>query len=252
MALLDRVLQRGPASAGSRSLVDDSRMTVIEHLEALRRVLVVVLVSWTVATVLAFFLSNWVYEFLQHQAGLRTTFYFAPGGFVFLRLKIALYLGFVIAAPVLIQQVWWFVSPGLHVHERRVVLPMIFASVVFFFIGVGFALYSMPLFLRLLQGFAPPGTQFLPNADELLGFFMAMLIGFGLVFELPVVLYVLGTIGIVNSRWLYRNRVYWVVGMGILANVLTPGVDPITPMIMFLPLWFFWEATTLVLRLRGH
>jgi sec-independent protein translocase protein TatC len=76
-----------------------------------------------------------------------------------------------------------------------------------------------------------------------------MIIGFGIVFELPVVLFVLGMLRIISSRWLYKNRPYFFLGLGILANFLTPGVDPVTPLIMFIPLYIFYEGTALLLKL---
>ena len=81
---------------------------------------------------------------------------------------------------------------------------------------------------------------------------LALIIGYGLVFELPVVIYVLGSLRVIDSKWLYKNRAYWFLGLGILANFLTPGGDPFTPMIMFVPLYFLYEATTLILKLRGR
>lgn len=244
MALLTR--GRGPRS------VEDSRMSLIEHLEALRRVLIVSIAAWMVATIAAFFVSNQVFQFLLVEAQLKQAFFTAPTGGVFLRLKIALYLGIVVASPIIIQQIWWFVSPGLHRHERRLAAPLIIATLLFFLVGIGFALFSLPLFIKILNALAPPNVGYFPIADELLGFILALVIAFGLVFELPVILYVLGIVGIVKSRWLYKNRAYWYIGLGLVSNLLTPGVDPVTPLILMVPLVIFWEGTALLLKLTGH
>jgi sec-independent protein translocase protein TatC len=77
-------------------------------------------------------------------------------------------------------------------------------------------------------------------------------IGFGIVFELPVVMFVLGMLRIVNTRWLYKRRPYFVLALGLVANFLTPGADPLTPLIMFIPLYLFFEGTTLLLKLLGR
>jgi sec-independent protein translocase protein TatC len=249
MALLDRVLIR----ARRRTLsIEDSRMSLVEHLEALRRLLIVSAIAWAVATVGSFFFWQRIFELLLHQAHLKEAYFLGPTGAFMLGLKIALYMGIVIASPVIIQQIWWFVSPGLHRHERRLVGPLILATMVFFVIGIGFALFALPLMLKVLNGFAPPNVSYFPVADELLGFVLALIIGFGLVFELPVILYVLGILRIVTTRWLYRNRAYWYVGLGLVANLLTPGGDPLTPLIMFIPLIIFWEGTSLLLKITGH
>src|SRR5690242_14874578 len=206
-------------------------MSVIEHLEALRRALIISLIAWGIATIAAIFISGHVITFLIQRAGIGHAIYLQPGGGVILQLKVALYIGLVIAAPVVIQQVWWFVSPGLHAHERRFVLP---------------------LYIRVLNSLAPTDVTYLPDISELVGFVLVMVIGFGLVFELPVVLFVLGMLRIVSSRWLYKRRPYWFLALGVLANFLTPGVDPLTPMIMFVPLYLFYEGTALLLKLLGR
>ncbi len=169
-----------------------------------------------------------------------------------LELKVALYIGVIIAAPVVIQQIWWFVSPGLHPHERRFILPLIVATIFFFAIGVAVALFALPLYLHVLNSFSPPNTTYLADISALVSFVLLMVIGFGCVFELPVVLFVLGMMRIISSKWLHKNRVYFFLGLGILANFLTPGTDPVTPLIMFVPLYVFYEATALVLKLAGR
>jgi sec-independent protein translocase protein TatC len=249
MALLDRVLQRGPRVTAP---ADDQRMSVIEHLEDLRRALIVSLIAWGVTTIFALFIAGHVITFLITRAGIGHAIYLQPGGGVILQLKVALYLGIVLASPVIIQQVWWFVSPGLHPHERRFVLPLVLATIVFFAMGVAVAIFALPLYIKVLGSLAPADVSYLPDITELVTFVLIMVIGFGLVFELPVVLFVLGMTRIISSRWLYRRRPYWFLGLGILANFLTPGADPLTPMIMFVPLYIFFEGTALLLKLLGR
>ena len=246
MALLDRVLQRGPRTKAS---VEEERMSVLEHLEALRRALLVSLIAWAVTTAASLFIAGRVIGLLVERAGIGHAIFLAPAGGVLLQLKVALYIGIVLASPVVILQIWWFVSPGLHPHERRFVLPMVVATVIFFAIGVSVAIFALPLYLRVLNSLSPPNVVYLPDVNQLVSFVLVMVIGFGLVFELPVVLFVLGMLRIISSKWLYKRRAYWFLGLGILANFLTPGVDPLTPMIMFVPLYLFYEGTALLLKL---
>jgi sec-independent protein translocase protein TatC len=249
VALLDRVLQRGPRTTAP---VEEQRMSVIEHLEALRRMLIISLIAWGIATIAAVFLAGRVITFVITRAGIGHAIYLQPGGGVLLQLKVALYIGLVIAAPVLIQQIWWFVSPGLHAHERRFVLPLVVATIVFFAFGVGVAMFALPLYIKILGSLAPADVTYLPDIGELVSFVLIMVIGFGLVFELPVVLFVLGMLRVISSRWLYKRRPYWFIALAVLANFLTPGVDPLTPMIMFVPLYIFFEVTALLLKLLGR
>ena len=227
-------------------------MSVIEHLEALRRALIIMLAAWGVATIGAFFVSGRVVQLLIERAGIGKAIYLAPAGGFLIELKVALYLGLILAAPVVIQQIWWFVSPGLHRHERRLMLPLIFATTFFFGLGVAAAVFALPLYLKVLNGLSPPGVSYLADIGELIGFILNMVIGFGLVFELPVVLFVLGMLRIISARWLYKNRPWWFLGLGLVSNFLTPGADPLTPLIMFIPLYFFFEGTALILKLTGR
>jgi sec-independent protein translocase protein TatC len=249
-AILDRVLRRGPG--GAPDGVEESRMTILEHLGALRRVLIISMAAWMVCTLVAFFFWQPLLTFLIARGNVANLLYTTPTGGITLGLKIALVVGLVGAAPVWIQQVWWFVSPGLHRSERRLVLPLVMATIVFFAIGVAFALFSLPLFMRILQGFAPKDFHYLPIGDDYLNFILFLILGFGIVFEMPVVIYALGLMRIISSKWLYANRFYWVIGIGVLSNVMTPGVDPITPLFMWIPLYIFWELTALLLKLTGR
>ena len=249
MAILDRVLRRAPRPDVP---VEEQRMSVIEHLEALRRMLIVIIVAWGITTIAGFVVSGQVVEWLVSRAGLGHAVYLGPGSFVLTRLQVAIYIGFIIAAPVVIQQIWWFVSPGLHRNERKLTLPLIVATIFFFGLGVAAALYALPLYIRVLNSFAPTNVTYLADVAQLVGFILLMVIGFGVVFELPVVLVVLGLLGIVRSRWLYKNRIWWFVGLALVANFLTPGVDPLTPLLMFVPLYIFFEMSALVLKLSGR
>lgn len=247
MATFLPALHRSPARS-----VEDSQMTVLSHLSALRRTLIVSILAWSAATALAFLVWGRVLQLLIHQGGVGAVYYTTPAGAFTLALKISLYLGFVIASPVIIQQIWWFVSPGLHRHERRLIVPLIGATFFFFAVGIAFAMLMLPIFLRILSGFAPSNLHFLPFVDDYISFVLVLILGFGIVFELPVVLYALGRIGIISSSWLYTQRLYWIVGLGILSALGTPGADPITPLFMFIPLYIFFEGTALLLRLTGR
>jgi len=229
-------------------------MSIVEHLEDLRRCLIISAIGWLLATIVAFVFWQPILQLLIRRAGLEKTgiYFFHPAGAFTMGLTIALVVGLVGSAPIIFWQAWTFVSPGLHEHEKRLALPLIFATSFFFLLGIAFAMFSLPLFIRVLTGFAPPDVHYLPAGDELLGFILLITIAFGLVFELPVVLYTLGLLRIITSRWLYRHRIYWVVALGLAANFMTPGADPLTPLLVFIPLYIFWEGTTLLLKLTGH
>jgi len=247
------LLTRGRRSSSEKHSAD-GRMSIVEHLEDLRRCLIISAIGWLLATIVAFVFWQPILQLLIRRAGLEKTgiYFFHPAGAFTMGLTIALVVGLVGSAPIIFWQAWTFVSPGLHEHEKRLALPLIFATSFFFLLGIAFAMFSLPLFIRVLTGFAPPDVHYLPAGDELLGFILLITIAFGLVFELPVVLYTLGLLRIITSRWLYRHRIYWVVALGLAANFMTPGADPLTPLLVFVPLYIFWEGTTLLLKLTGH
>jgi sec-independent protein translocase protein TatC len=237
---------------GKRPKVHDEKsMSVIEHLEELRRALVISAVAWIVATVAAWFLKDMVLGFLVRRANLpHALVVLSPTGGFMIGLKIALYLGIVISAPIIFWQIWWFVSPGLRPSEQKLILPMIVATSFFFIVGVAFSFFSLPLIMHILMGFFPSNLLSpMFSADEFISFVVGLCLAFGLVFELPVVLWVLGMLRIISSRWLYKNRPFWFLGLGLLSNFLTPGADPLTPLIMFVPLYIFYEGTALILKL---
>ena len=243
---------RGRRSSAARD--PEGRMSIVEHLEDLRRALIVALIGWLAVTIVGFIFWRQILEFLIYRAGLQKTglIFLAPTGAFMIGLKIAFVVGLVGAAPIIFWQLWWFISPGLHVHEKRLILPLIAATSFFFLVGISFSLYALGLIMKVLTSFAPPDLRYLPDGNELLGFILLITLAFGMVFELPVVLYTLGRLGIVSSRWLYHTRAYWVIGLGILANFMTPGADPLTPLLVFIPLMIFWEGTALLLKLTGR
>jgi sec-independent protein translocase protein TatC len=244
------LLVRGPGKTRTR---DDKSMSVIEHLEDLRRALIISAIAFVVCSVVAWFFTSYVLQYIEHRANLPPLTYLNPTGAFMLRFRIALYSGILVSSPIIFWQAWWFVGPGLHTHEKRVVLPLIACTTFFFLLGVSFCFYSLPLIMRVLNGFAPHDVlTYLPVGDEFISFLLGLCLAFGLVFELPVVLWTLGMLRIISSSWLWKQRLYWVLGLGLLANIMTPGGDPLTPLVVFVPLLIFYAGTTLLLKLTGR
>lgn len=234
--------------------VEDSQMSIVDHLNALRRALTVSAAIWLAAGIACWFISLAFLAWVEKRAGLpHQLVYFGPAGGVMLRLQVSVYLGTLVASPVIIWQGWWFVAPGLHMHEKRVALPLILATSLFFLLGVALSFYSLPIFLDILQSFSGNGVlDYLPNGSDFLSFLLWVSMAFGLVFELPVVLWTLGMLRIISSGWLWRKRLWWIVGLLLAANFMTPGVDPITPLIIAVPLLAFYFGAMIVLKLSGR
>src|SRR5437660_8826450 len=231
---------------------EERRMTVIEHLEELRRVLIISLIAWGVATVIGFLVSGWVLSVVLgpvHQViGAGKPIYFTgPVDKFFLYFKVGMFTGFILASPVILWQVWTFVAPGLHRNERRFALGFVTSAVLLFAIGIGFAFFAMPIALRFLTGFGSSDIQYLPLADRYINFVLIVIAIFGVTFELPLALPMLGLMGIVTPAFLRQRRLWFWVGIFIGDNLFTPGVDPFTPLLLAVPLIILFEASILVI-----
>jgi sec-independent protein translocase protein TatC len=235
---------------------DDRRMTVIEHLEELRRVLIIAGAAWLAATVVCFIFSRQIISFLERPINqvLSSSNYTTKTPIVTsvldpisIPFKVAAVGGIVLALPVILWQVWTFVSPGLRPVERRFATPFIASSVVLFTLGAAFAYFVMPLGLGFILGFLGDQATILPDLNSYLTFFVVLIAVFGTTFELPVVLVLLGLLGITSSRGLRRRRRMAYVSIIGASILITPGADPFTPTALAVPLLIFYEASILVL-----
>lgn len=241
---------------------DERRMTVVEHLEELRRVLIISGAAWVVATIVAFVLcTSWPFDrpliaFLERPLVdvlgqgnhlVKKPILTDPLQTITVPLKIASIAGIVGALPVIVWQMWGFVKPGLRPVERRFAGPFIASSLILFAVGAAFAYLVMPLGLNFLANFLGSDIEFLPNLNDYLSFLVILIVVFGVTFELPVVIVLLGVLGIVSSKWLRARRKAIYVGIIFTALVVTPGADPFTPTALAIPLLLLFEASILVL-----
>ncbi len=231
---------------------EERRMTVLEHLEELRRVLIISLSGWAVATVVGWFVSKPVLEILmiplRQVVGNRRAVVFKPTGAFVINLKIALAVGFVLALPIVLWQLWSFISPGLKPNERRFVGPFIASALALFALGGGFAWFVMPIALRFLLAIDKDVLDYLPQADYYLNLILILILVFGITFEFPVALVLLGALRIVRYPFLKRRRWWFWVGIVIAANLVTPGADPFTPLLLAVPLVVMFEISVLIIR----
>jgi sec-independent protein translocase protein TatC len=170
-------------------------------------------------------------------------------GFFFISLKAAAVVAVVLAAPVVFYQIWRFVTPGLRPVERKYALPFLVISQLLFLGGAVFSYYVIPRGLEFLLGFAGPNVVSLMDADRYLSFMLHTMIGFGVAFELPLILIMLSLMGVVGSQSLRKNRRYAIFGIFVAAAIITPTQDPVTLSIMAGPLILFYEISILVARL---
>ena len=156
-------------------------------------------------------------------------------------LKVTLMSAFLIALPFVLWQAWAFVAPGLYQHEKRLVVPVLVSSVVFFALGMCFAYFVVfPIAFGFFAGYAPTGVQMMTDIDKYLSFVMTMFIAFGLTFETPVVVVVLVRMRVVSLEKLRSIRPYVIVGAFVIGAIFTPP-DVISQCLLAIPLWLLYE-----------
>jgi len=166
-------------------------------------------------------------------------------------LKVTLMAAFLIALPYVLYQMWAFVAPGLYQHEKRLALPVIVSSVLFFALGMAFAYFVVfPVAFGFFAGYAPVGVQMMTDIDKYLSFVLTMFIAFGVTFETPVVVIVLVHFGVVSLEKLRSMRGYVIVGAFIVGAIFTPP-DVLSQVMLAVPLWLLFELGLFVARFVG-
>jgi sec-independent protein translocase protein TatC len=241
----------------------EGAMTLVEHLEELRRRLFISLGAIAVGAAIGWFLNtpllqlmtnpfcDWVHTLPKAQqppAGCRLVFT-SPIEPVMLKLKVVAILGLFIALPVVLYQFWAFVVPGLTKRERRMAIPFVASSLVLFAIGALVAYLTLPKALGFLLGFGGPALTAFLTANAFLSFVLLVALAFGLTFEFPIVLIFLTIVGILTSQKLRDWRRPAILVIAIAAAVITPSADPYSMLAMMLPMILFYEAAIIVARL---
>ena len=225
-------------------------MTLIEHLEELRRRLIIVLVTVLGGAGLCLFFAGTILDILRAPLpeAYSTIYFTNPADAFSAQLKIAGFGGIALAMPMILFQVWRFVTPGLLANERRFVWPVMLGAVLLFATGIVVGYVVIPYALAFLLGFARPGLEPLLTIDGYIGFVTTMLLGFGVILEFPIVLVGLARVGVLSYARLAASRRWAVLVIVLLAIVLTPGGDPISPLILSSVMYLLFEGSLLVIR----
>jgi sec-independent protein translocase protein TatC len=163
-------------------------------------------------------------------------------------LKVTLMAAFVIALPYVLWQMWAFIAPGLYQHERKLAVPVILSSFLFFLIGMSFAYFIVfPVAFGFFAGYAPAGVQMMTDIDKYLSFVLTMFIAFGVTFETPVIVIVLVHLRVVTLVQLRAIRSYVIVGAFVIGAIFTPP-DVISQLLLAVPLWLLYELGLLLAR----
>jgi len=237
-----------PAAAG-----DESAMSLVDHLSELRRRVAISLLAIALGSGVGFYFAPQLITFLKAPLNLgKPLVYTGLGDAFFINLKLAIVVGIVLAMPILVWQLWRFISPGLTREERRMARPWAPLAIVFFVIGVTVAYVILPFASTFLLSFSSADLQPLITASEYFGFVTTLFLVFGLVMEYPIVLVLLAKVGIINSARLRRSRRVVILAIAIISAVATPGGDPISPTVLGVTMYLLYEFSIVLIRLGGR
>lgn len=248
--------------------LEGGRMSLVDHLTELRSRLMKCALALAVGAVVCWFLYPQIVEFLtepyqsvcdhslaqdpddpDESCRLLVTDPLEP---FTVRLTVAGYGGLALAMPVLLWQLWRFVSPGLYDRERRYGATFVITGVILFFLGAGLAYWSLPRALEFLDDIGGENLVSFFSPDRYLKFVVKMMAAFGLGFQFPIVLVFLQLAGLIDNMTLRRGRQYALVGIVVLTAVITPSGDPFTLMVLAVPMYVFYEVAILIGRLRNR
>ena len=244
--------------------IEQSAAPLIEHLTELRNRLIRSVVAFAICMIFAFTVASSIFNFLANPIvnilkmnGQAPDLIFTglQQGFM-VNIRISLFGGFILSFPYISFQLWKFVAPGLYKDEKRAFLPFLVASPLLFLLGAAFSFYIvMPLAFDFFLGFQQKnedlsdlvGITYLGTINEYLGLTMKFIIAFGLCFQLPVLLTLMGKAGLVSSEALAKSRKYAVVGILVLAAIVTPP-DVITQIILFTVVYALYEISVILVK----
>ncbi len=172
-------------------------------------------------------------------------------GAFFVPMKVTMMVAFLIALPYVLYQAWAFVAPGLYAHEKKLALPLLAASVLLFFIGMGFAYFIVfPTVFGFINAFAPEGVAVMTDIDKYLSFVLSTFLAFGITFEVPVVVIVLVRVGLVSVEKLKEIRPYVIIGAFVVGAIFTPP-DVLSQFMLAVPMWLLYELGILLAQMIG-
>jgi sec-independent protein translocase protein TatC len=227
-----------------------AEMPFLDHLEELRWRIIWSLAAVVVGVGLAFFvvfkfnLLVWMQGPILPFLKGRRLIYTHPGDGFSILMQTAIIVGVVLALPVIIYQAWAFLSPALHRHEKKIVVPVIVGAVFLFICGAALAWYFvLPMTLKFLFGLGNEAFDQMITVIEYFGFVTSMVLAMGAVFELPIAILLLSALGLVTPQFLSKFRRHAVIASYIVAAIITPGDLFVTSVALMIPLYLLYELS---------
>lgn len=233
----------------------DEKLPLTAHLEELRKRLVHVLIALAVGFALCYSFKEWLFSFITRPLvevlpkNSFMIFTSLPEAF-FTYMKVAFFASLILTSPYILYEIWKFISPGLYPKEKKYVFPFVFFSTLLFAGGVLFGYFiALPPAFKFFVSFSSDILKPMVSMREYLTLALKFLLAFGLCFEMPVFVFFLAKVGVVNARMLSKKRRYAILVIFIVAALLTPSPDAVSQILMALPLMVLYEISILVARL---
>ena len=223
------------------------KITFVEHLEELRKRIVISILSFLVASLIAYYFRDWIFAVITKPVG--TLVFLTPTEAFMAYIKISLLAGIVLSSPVIFYNLWAFISPALYNNEKKLVTFFLPLTLLLFLAGVGFAYFILPVTMKYLLSFGGETLKPMISANYYLGFILILFLACGVSFELPILIMILTKFGIVNSGMLIEKWRYAVLLVFILAAVVTPTPDVFTQFIVAVPLVFLYVFSILIAKI---
>lgn len=237
----------------------DDRMSLMEHLTELRDRIIKIVLAVVVGMVVSFILYPQIFDFLTgpYEQIANEGRSLTGGDLLILdplegfgvRMKLAAYGGIALAMPVILWQIWAFVTPGLYPHERKYAVPFVVSALVLFVLGAGLAYYTLPRALDFLVTIGGDNLVTAFSPSKYFTLITYMMLAFGIGFEFPILLVFLQMARVVNVDTLRKGRRYAIVGICILVAVITPSGDPISMLMLSVPMVVFYEVAIVIGRI---
>ncbi len=232
---------------------DPGEMSLTAHLIELRNRFFISIFSLLPGTVIGYIFSDQLIGILKAplptKDALITLSLTEP---FMIHLQVALTVGFILAMPVILYQLWRYISPGLSDRERAAARPWVPAALLFFAVGVCVAYFILPYASGFLYGFQTENIKLMLTAEAYFGFVTLLFVAFGIVMEFPIVLVLLSKVGIVTSQRLRSSRRMAILGIVIFSAVITPGADLVSPIVMAVTMYLLYEVSIVMIRMGGR
>ncbi|MBI4587543.1 MAG: twin-arginine translocase subunit TatC [Candidatus Rokubacteria bacterium] len=235
----------------------ETKMSFLEHLGELRRRILWSLVAILAGLAIALNFTDRLMKFVRHpfEAAIPGTklVFLSPTEAFWVYMKVAFIAGGVLAMPVVLYQVWAFIAPGLHAHEKRFAVPFVIIGSLFFLLGATFAqLVVIPFAMRFLVTFPGPDLAPMISVGSYVDFVLKFTLAFGVIFELPLAITLASRMGMVTPQFLARNRKYAILINFVIAAILTPTPDIFNQALMAGPLIVLYEVGIIAARIFGR